>query len=229
MTVNPLNGAYDAREAVLGGIQERYVTRGFWTPNLKKTTLPLDVCAPHRVAFLHLDEVLSRTRGPEPEPPSPENATQILRASASVLGWRFLVYKKSDHAPDELLAAAHAVIDPRTGGYRLAELNEGQYVKGVLDAFRRARAKFKERIPFDFDVLLLVVPSIFTAAMWLRNTRIPDSNDIKPGDSPESDYLIPIRPVHDFRELDVLVPGQFFDRLRNVKPAEDDPEDDDSD
>ena len=221
MTASLWKIEYDARQAVLDGILARYKTRGFWTPNLKKAALPLKVCDPHRVAFLRFRDVQATMSQPELQPLSPEAATQVLRQSVRVVGWRFLIYGH-DAAPNSPpIAAAHAAINPRTGGYRLAELNEGNYVRGILRA-TKAFDLFVGRDAQHYDPLLLVVPSFFTAALWQRNKQILDTIENSDTDSTKTDYLIPILPADgDFLPFDVKKPNEFFDDLLKVKPADD--------
>jgi hypothetical protein len=223
MNASLFNVEYDALQAVVEGIEARYKARGFWTPGLQAAGLPLKVCDPHRVAFLQFSHVLARTSQPHSPPPSSEVATQILRESATMQGWRFLVYGQ-DAKP---IAAAHAVIDPRRGEYRLAELNEGSYVQGIPEAAMAAQKFFIERkspLPVPYDFLLLVVPSLFTAALWLRNQNIPDASENEGAVNLQIDYLVPILPNGDgsFRKFDVLDPSQFFESLQKVKPADGD-------
>ena len=142
-----------ARAAVIRDLKKRAKDRGFWTPLLKAAPPDrLEICRPHRIAFLPLRTI---------------ERDASLRLAAQILGWRFLIRIIGQAVP---IAAAHAIIDPKTGKYRLSELNEGRFVAGTEDIFRRA----PPLVQTGRERLLLIVPSVYVAAIWFRERKGED-------------------------------------------------------
>ncbi|QIO98823.1 hypothetical protein [Bradyrhizobium symbiodeficiens] len=157
----------DALKAALDGIQRRAATRGFLTPNLQKADpKALQLCWPHRLAFVQLNELL---------------ANETLRGAARISGWRFFVFDSK--AP---IAAAHVMRTDR-GELRLSELNEGQFVVNTLDALKTIfeagnESKDELNLP-SFELLLLVAPAVCFVGWW---AQFEDQHD---------DWVLPVTPT----------------------------------
>jgi len=126
-------------------------------------------------------------------------------------GWRFLVHEKrprlaaSDGAKTESeeytpIAAATAVL---TAGstYELGELNEGPFVTGTEEAVRRAE-KSEEVRKRRFDALMLIVPAIYVAALWLWD-RDGEADTVLTI-PPSNPALVPYQPMTTAAFLDVV-------------------------
>ena len=108
----------------------------------------LAMSTPHRVAVLPLRRI-----GPE----------TTLRADAQMRGWRFLV-----HHGNRVVATADTVVD-RRGQHAFGHLNQGPFVRGTEQAIRHAEACPAARRQ-DFEPILLMVPTLYVMALWLRDS-----------------------------------------------------------
>jgi hypothetical protein len=152
MTASLATSPEAALKAALDGIQRRAATRGFLTPQLRKADPnALQLCLPHRLAFVPLNELL---------------AGEKLRSAAHILGWRVFIFESKN-----LIAAAH-VMRTDQGELRLSELNEGQFVGGSMDAlqtiFSKTENKDEGSKPPEFELLLVVAPALCFVGWWAR-------------------------------------------------------------
>jgi len=163
--------------------------RAFRTPNLRRADpTSIQLTTPHRSAELPL----SSLAGDRP-------VAVILR------GWRFIVTDK-DRQP---LAAAESV-QAGMGEYRFAELNEGPYVRATAEALRRAE-NLEGVADGQFEPLLLVVPALRIAALWLKRVNGP-AEAIDP-----ADLLLPLPPVDEsFVPFESLPADRFLTVLRHL-------------
>lgn len=177
-TMDVPGAAYDV---VRGVIARLAADSAFRTPNLRRVKPDaIALSTPHRVAFLALDRI-RRGHG--------------VRAAARVRSWRFLV-----HGGDRPIAAAEAVMT-ETGDYRFGGLNEGPFVEGTAEAIRRAEqldAIGRGR----FEPLLLIIPALRVAALWLKERG--DGADVFLAMQPSIPKLAPYEPMTQERFLGAL-------------------------
>lgn len=195
MTASYLDFPDDARQAVLDGMYQRASTRGFWTPKLRcADPNALQLCYPQRVAVLPLDRLLSAHAGAD------------LEALADLLGWRFLIFETSNTS--DPIAAAFAVLT-ESGEYRLAELNEGQYVSNTMKAIATASSLLQGSLKPDGgdapEALLLIVPGVYFVGLWARHH------------DRDQDWILPIDPtVHGLNPEKPVKAAELLDNLRKA-------------
>lgn len=187
MTAQFLASSQDALQAALDGIQKRAATRGFLTPNMKKADPnALQLCWPHRLAFVQLNELF---------------AEGTLRNAVRISGWRFFVLES-----ENLIAAAHVARTDR-GELRLSELNEGQFVGNTLDALKtiilEAESEKKDRVRLpSFELLLLVAPAVCFVGWWAQFENKQD------------DWILPVAPTVRGIEPKRIVPKKLIPALK---------------
>ncbi|MBX9648358.1 MAG: hypothetical protein K2X57_15045 [Xanthobacteraceae bacterium] len=197
MTASYLDFPDDARKAVLEGMYQRASTRGFWTPKLRSAhSKALQLCYPQRVAVLPLHRLLSLKLHSEAD----------LDALAELLGWRFLIFETS--STSDPIAAAFAVLT-ESGEYRLAELNEGQYVSNTMKGIETASSLLQGPLKPDGDLvpdmLLLIVPGVYFVGLWARY------------DGRGQDWVLPIDPtIHGLDREKPLKPAELLANLRKA-------------
>jgi hypothetical protein len=169
-------GALEAVQRVLGS---RAATSTFSQSRLSVARpRALSLSMPHRVAYLPLEGI---------------HRTANLRKAARLGSWRFLVHEKQRRAitengvtskKDEYVPIAAATAGmTQAATYQLGEINEGPLVKGTEEAIRRAEM-LEEVRQGSFEALLLMVPAVYVAALWLQDRNgesdiiltIPSSN-----------------------------------------------------
>jgi hypothetical protein len=197
MTASYLDFPDDARQAVLEGMYQRASTRGFWTPKLRSANpKALQLCYPQQVAVLPLDRLLS----------SKSQAEADLDALAELLGWRFLIFETNNTS--DPIAAAFAVLT-ESGEYRLAELNEGQYVSNTMKGIEIASSLLQGPLKPDGDrapdMLLLIVPGVYFVGLWARY------------DGRGQDWILPIdTTIHGLNPEKPLRPADLLVNLRKA-------------
>jgi hypothetical protein len=178
-------GALEAVQRVLGS---RAATSTFFGSRLSAANpRALSLSMPHRVAYLALERI---------------HRTASLREVTRLGSWRFLVHEKQRRVitengvtteKDEYVPIAAAIADrTKAGTYQLGEVNEGPFVIGTEEAVGRAEV-FEEVRRGRFEVLLLMVPAVYVAALWLQD-RNGDS-DIVLTIPPSNPALVPYQPM----------------------------------
>lgn len=161
-----------ARKAVEDVLRRLAAGPGFRTPNLRRADpKALAVTTPHRVAQLSL-------RGLSQGDP--------LESALRTGDWRFLVEEAG-----RPIAAAVASGKP-DGSYRFGQLNEGPLAEATAAALRRARDGGLAGADGSEPVLLLV-PAVRVAALWVRDER--DGTDLLLYLDPSDGRFDPQRPV----------------------------------
>ena len=97
-------------------------------------------------------------------------------SAAKHTSWRYLVKHKGKE-----VASADAVIED-DGSTTFSHVNEGQLVSGLVSALKVANSEVRIRRS-DFEVRILMVPSLYIASLWLA--------DMAKG----RDYAIPFEPT----------------------------------
>jgi hypothetical protein len=153
MALHPADPPKAARQAVHatladhpGGVAAlRTAARGYAATD--ERAVSMSTSTPHRVALLPLDRIGPKT---------------TLRADAQMRGWRFLV-----HHGDAVVAAAQTIAGPR-GKHSVGHVNHGPFVAATETAIRRAETNraLEHR---HFEPVLLMVPALYVAALWLRD------------------------------------------------------------
>ncbi len=122
-------------------------------------------------------------------------------SAASQTGWRYLLKHEN-----KVIASAETVFGPDRKPV-FAQVNEGPLVQGTQSAIRAADAneEVKKR---DYEVRLLMIPALYTAALWLVDTK------------GRHDIAIPIAPVAPPLEPDKPIPiEKLLVVLRNAAKA----------
>jgi len=94
---------------------------------------------------------------------------RVLEA-ASLTAWQTIVSKAGE-------AVATAEVD---ADLQHPHVHEGAFVKGMAEAVRRAEARFADDNR-DYELRLLRIPAMYTAALWLH--------------AADADVLLPVEPV----------------------------------
>ena len=180
-TVDPPIAAYEAVRSVVTGLA---ADSAFRTPALRRADPnALALSTPLRVAFLPLDRL---------------QRDDNLRTAAQVRGWRFLI-----HDRDRVIATTDAVLNEK-GGFQFGHLNEGPFTTGTEEAIRRAERLDAVR-EGRFEPLLLFVPALYVAALWLQDLN---------GDA---DMLLVMSPApQEFKPYQAMAPQDFLAMLRRL-------------
>lgn len=132
---------------------------------------------PHRVAYLPLSGIRRGTR---------------LRDAALASSWRFLVDEEQRLLPADagdrgerkhVAIAAATATDLDGGNFEFGALNEGNFVSGTVTAIRKAE-QLPEVAEGSYEPLLLLVPVLYVAALWLKDLKR------------DSDLVLTIPPSH---------------------------------
>ncbi len=113
-------------------------------------------------------------------------------SAAVQTGWRYLL--KHD---DEIVASADAIFAVAGQAPVFAQVNEGPFVGGTVSAIKAARG-YNQIDKSDYEVRLLMVPALYTVALWLVNT------------AGEEDLAVAIAPAPPAFAADKPVPLKQF-------------------
>ncbi|XSC44861.1 hypothetical protein ACF1BQ_000410 [Bradyrhizobium sp. RDT10] len=151
------------------------------------------ISMPHRIAYLPLGNI---------------RRAVSLRAAATIGSWRFLIHEKkrrvvasNDGREEPVPIAAATMVTTASATYELGELNEGPFVAATEEAIRRAE-KLPEVQKGRFEALLLIVPAVHVAALWLQD-RDGDA-DLLLTIPPSNPALVPYRPMTSAAFLDIV-------------------------
>jgi hypothetical protein len=102
-------------------------------------------------------------------------------------GWRYMLNHEN-----EVVASADTVLDADEKPV-FAQVTEGPLVNGTATAIQMA-----DTLEGEYEVRLLMVPALYTAALWLVDTT--EGHDLAIPISPAPSYLTPEKPI-PVREL----------------------------
>jgi hypothetical protein len=190
-----------ALDAVRNGLIAKIRAGSLTSPKLiRAVTLAndLSISFPHRAAFLSRDAIKRES---------------ALRDAAEIgIGnWRFLVLEEEpmkagqgrDHEsmPACIAIAAASAAVTEDENYKLGEINEGPFVEGTCKAVEDAQ-KLETVKTGSFEVVLLLAPAIYVAALWLRNRD--GGADIILTIPPSDARLVPFQPMNSRDFMNVL-------------------------
>jgi len=179
------------QKAAIDGMRKRASARGFFTPKLRKANLSaIELRHPHRVAFVPLNALLSGAN---------------LSEATRIAGWRLFISESTNL--NEPIAAAYVALT-NSGGYRLSELNEGQFVASTMNAFQTLlsgdQAAFREESQSPaFELLLLTVPAVYFVGLWARF------------DCEDDDWVLPVHPTTRGLKCSPISPAKLLPILRD--------------
>jgi len=127
-------------------------------------------------------------------------------AAAEPVGWRYLL---AGHAAEPTVAAEVMQSD---AGFTFAGLNDGPFVKQMLDAMRKAN------VQGDYEPRLLRVPAVYVVAAWLKDST--GNNDLFIPLDPSNPALEPGR-VYNAKEFEQALVKAADEMAEATRPDED--------
>lgn len=187
MAIEPAYVPATAVEAVTQGLIRRAAAGSFVSPNLARANRnALSLAMPHRVAYLPFNAV---------------RPDLDLREAVQFGSWRFLVHEKKGENTFLPIAAVTAV--PDKTGHQLGELDEGSLVAGTEQAIRRGEELSQVR-EGRFEACLLIVPSLYVLALWLRDHCRRDKTDVFLAIPPSHSDLPSVEPMSEVAFIGIL-------------------------
>jgi len=150
----PIVAGNDASAVAIleAAVSERASGMAFGTSNLREANVGnLSHTSPYRLMLLTADSI---RRGFK------------LRGKATEMGWRFFI-----HGADGVIAAA-TVLKKEDGPYEFSGFSEGPRVTATDQAIHYAQA-LQEVRNGQFEILLLQIPELHIAAVWLSDLDGP--------------------------------------------------------
>lgn len=196
MGIDPVNPPAEAMAAVHRALSGLAARSAFFSATLRDIdTEDFSISTPHCIAYLHLRDI---------------HAGVSLRKAVEVGRWRFLVHKKQRSGgagrkgKEEHVPVAAATVDGDVvKGYELTELNEGPFVEGTENAIHLAEEMDEVRAG-RFEPVLLVVPALYVAALWLLNRNGDENTDILLIIPPSNPALVAHKPTRPNQFIDIL-------------------------
>lgn len=174
----------EVAEVIRGGLERMASKQAFSTPSLSRifSKVPARLPVPFKALPVYNLGLNDLAKGHD------------LRAAVQT-GWRYLL-KHSD----KVVASVDAVVGPNQHPV-FAQINEGPLVSGLISAINVAIAKddFKRG---EYEVRILMVPALYTAALWLVD--VIRDRDMAIPISPTPPSLIPNKPIPANELLSVL-------------------------
>jgi len=170
------------------GIIERAKSAAFGSPTLAAAN-ELAISMPHRACYIDPNDLHPRAK---------------LRDLVRFADWRFLIDANPDNSGDVPIAAVHVAMLEQ---YRITQFNEGSFVEGFAIAVRTAE-QLDEVHKGSYEALFLVLPSLYVAALWLRE-RV---ERVK-----ETDIVIGIPPCLDGWVVTPTPSDKFLDALLELR------------
>lgn|SRR5215468_10471876 len=158
MPIQPSAVPAEAVNAAEGSLIHEVVRSALTAFRVPRDANLLSLSLPHRIAVLSVEDI---------------RVGVAPREVAQLGNWRFLLYGRKAARKNSQWTISGAVtvsLDEEEKEYKVAEFERGLLVAWFEQAVRHAEARDRVR-DGAYEVLLLIAPSIYVSALWLRDQK----------------------------------------------------------